>query len=498
MSKKNKFLKLSEEKQSPVYFFADFENRELVQEVNLEGEEKGDMDKIYDVPIFREGSFDHYWYGELKFDVDYLSKMIENFNKKVTSTDISFDQDHMPSLGALAWVEPNGLSIKSKVVNTATGQRAVNILYAKIKLTPEGYEKIIEKKMFRYFSSEVSSNYSTNEFEPGEEGSRDVKYWGPTLVGGGFTNRPFISHLGSAFNMFSTSQEELEEAGVELNVRREMMSENDVNLAFGSMAFSKSQKIENKVENQTTHQQDDGAEVGLPEKVEPQEFSNKPLNEEKKMKFSEFLELIKKAQSSNERVEIASKHKFSDEEQESMRLHLIATEEASIQASRLAEELSRQVEAEKERAKALADQNVELSRRVLEAGEQSYKHRVKAFSSKLHQENHTPAFVNVVEEFLLSIKADERKFSFSLNEDKVDLMTVLDMLFSKLPTEARVPEESDIVQTAPEVETPEEPVELSETEKRIAAYEQRYNQKPGSDIVDFIREDGSIDIGKLV
>ena len=508
MKRKNKnLMKFADVSQPSVYFFADFEDASLVAAPSSLGEPVSDqVKKLYDVPVFREGSFEHNWYGDLEFDINFLNKLVENFNKRVVPTDISFDQDHMPELGALAWIQPGGLYIKTSIVNTASGPRAMNILFARIELTPEGEEKLLTKRLFRYFSSEISQNYSTNELEAQADGSRAVKSWGPAIIGGGFTNRPFISHLGSAFNMFNTTAEEIEEEGLELSVAKSTVIDSNVNLAFGMMRFSRATPVvENKVEIPEADKQDGlSIEAPVADAQAPFEFkSQQTPYEEKTMKFSELLKLIKQAQSPQDRIELARKARFEDAEMEELRLHIISTEEANLEQAKVAEEMAREAAYERSRVVELSNANLELSKKVLEAGEQSYQHRVKAFSANLHQKGFTPALINSTEKLLLSIKTDERKFSFSVEANSLDLMGVLDLVFSNLPETYKVPEETDVIQTSPvnetsETEDPAPAPEPTEEEVLVQAFNARYGYLPSKEMVPFIRKDGSIDIGQLI
>jgi len=321
-----------------------------------------------------------------------------------------------------------------------------------------------------------------------------------------FTNRPFISHLGSAFNMFNTTAEEIEEEGLELSVAKSTVIDSNVNLAFGMMRFSRATPVvENKVEIPEADKQDGlSIEAPVADAQAPFEFkSQQTPYEEKTMKFSELLKLIKQAQSPQDRIELARKARFEDAEMEELRLHIISTEEANLEQAKVAEEMAREAAYERSRVVELSNANLELSKKVLEAGEQSYQHRVKAFSANLHQKGFTPALINSTEKLLLSIKTDERKFSFSVEANSLDLMGVLDLVFSNLPETYKVPEETDVIQTSPvnetsETEDPAPAPEPTEEEVLVQAFNARYGYLPSKEMVPFIRKDGSIDIGQLI
>lgn len=131
-------------------------------------------------PILREGKFKHPVFGELVFDEKKFKKFIENFEKRVVGRDISTDVSHEPDKGATGWLK--GLSVSEEEI----GGKKAKVLNAKLALTPWG-RQVVKDKIFRYFSVEFTDNFTDSK----ESG----KSFGPTIVGGGFTNRPFITGL---------------------------------------------------------------------------------------------------------------------------------------------------------------------------------------------------------------------------------------------------------------------------------------------------------------
>ncbi len=487
-----KFEQPSAENHESIYFFSSFDQATLLEE--YQAEDTPETEKVYEIPIFREGLFKHYWYGDLEFDLSYLNTLIKNFNARVTSVDIAFDREHMPNEGALAWVQPNGLSIRP--TQLSNGQIA-NVLFAKIKYTPEGVEQILVKKKFKYFSSEISEDYSTREKEPQPDGSYALRSFGPTLIGGGFTNRPFISHLGSVYSKHETDENKVKESGRQVDVIVDYLDGAEtIDFAFASYRFSDLQK-KSEVENQT--------------KVPDDEPVNTALTKtgEETMKFSEFISKLKSMTDAKERYTFASTcPRFEDAEKEEMRQHILQTEERAYNAHRLAEEQTREAASFKERLTQANEENIALSRRVLEANETSFQNKVKAFKSSMEANGHFPVVIKEVEEILLSLNTEERSFSFSTKEgeEKMDLIGVLGKVFAAVPKEYKVPDPSDLQEvnregTGPDAVTTgqatpaeEPPMELSDREKKIQAFTAYYGQAPEDDsLLDHIREDGSID-----
>ena len=123
-----------------------------------------------DIEMLRVGKFNHKKYGELDITEDILNSMVQNFNDGVIGREVSFDWNHKGE-EASAWL---------KEVRVEEG-----ILIGSVEFTDKGKESI-EGKKYGYFSIEYSDNYEDSE--SGEE-------YGPTILGGALTNRPFITKL---------------------------------------------------------------------------------------------------------------------------------------------------------------------------------------------------------------------------------------------------------------------------------------------------------------
>ena len=152
----------------------------------LETFELADKGKSVDVQILKTGRFRHPWWGVLRFNEQFFDGMVKNFNANVPQEEVAFDFQHRPELGAVAWV--------SKLFIDGSS------LMATMSLTDEG-KKAIKAKQFRYFSAEYTDNYIAYDFEDVENDDgvvveREIKNsYGPCLLGGGLTNRPFIKGM---------------------------------------------------------------------------------------------------------------------------------------------------------------------------------------------------------------------------------------------------------------------------------------------------------------
>ena len=143
-------------------------------------------DKTIDIQCLKAGKFRHPWYGVLNFDDKFFNSAIRNFEVDIPNPEIAFDFKHQPDYGAAAWI--NKLFVED------------NSLMANVTLTERGRQSI-KSKEFRYFSVEYTEDYSEYEFIEKKndngvlvEEERKISF-GPTVLGGGLTNRPFIKGM---------------------------------------------------------------------------------------------------------------------------------------------------------------------------------------------------------------------------------------------------------------------------------------------------------------
>lgn len=137
---------------------------------SIELQTEGDKTTTW-IEIFREGKWQHPKHGEIVGNQQLFNDFIDNWKNNIVGREISFDKTHDPSEGATGWVK------ELKVF----GDR----LKAKVELTPWG-EDLIKNKGFRYFSPEYTSKYTHKE---------TGKVYNNVLLGGGITNRPFLTDL---------------------------------------------------------------------------------------------------------------------------------------------------------------------------------------------------------------------------------------------------------------------------------------------------------------
>jgi len=160
MQKKKKVMKFQE---------ANFDKDRFFAMISLEGIGEIDSNAI-EVEMLRVGNFKHKLYGDLEITEDMLEKMVQNVADNVIGRDVSFDWNH-EGKKASAWL---------KEIKVEDG-----VLIGTAEFTKAGKESV-EDGSFAYFSIEYSDDYEDPE---------NGETYGPTIMGGSLTNRPFISKL---------------------------------------------------------------------------------------------------------------------------------------------------------------------------------------------------------------------------------------------------------------------------------------------------------------
>jgi len=130
------------------------------------------------IPILRKSKFTHPWYGDMDFDDEFFTLMLNNFYADTLGFEPSMDVAHEPDLGAIGW-------IKEVKYEDETLTLLPNML-------DEGLE-LIKSGKFKYASISMDRNYV--DAETGQA-------FGPVLMGAALTNRPFI-HRQEAVSLLS-------------------------------------------------------------------------------------------------------------------------------------------------------------------------------------------------------------------------------------------------------------------------------------------------------
>lgn len=130
------------------------------------------------VQILRTGKFTHPSYGELEITLSFLESLKKNFEAKVRKIDCSIDYSHESEKEAAGWMQELYLAEDAN----APGHMG---LFAKTRWTPKG-STVLSDREYRYLSADFVGNYIDPE---------TLQEYGPTLLGAGLTNRPFIKGM---------------------------------------------------------------------------------------------------------------------------------------------------------------------------------------------------------------------------------------------------------------------------------------------------------------
>jgi len=400
-------------------------------------------DKPIDIQILKEGKFRHPWWGILTFNGAFFKKLIHNFDQDIPQEEIAFDFQHRSDAGAAAWVKKLFQEGKS--------------LMASVLLTEEG-RKSIEKKEFKYFSAEYTDDYSEYLFEEevnenGETIEKEVKInYGPALLGGGLTNRPFIKGMKPV---------SLSEAGEIVTLEEILENEEEVNVEM-EKKLKDLEKEQKKLQDQMAALKDEKDEKSQKElkdlQIQLEEIKTdiKTLNEvgekKKRENAKSLTETEKKLEETSKKLEETSKE--------------------LAESNKRGKELSGKVDTLGDSVKTLMKSNEDLAVREYKTGMEKKLGDFKTMGA-------FPSTLKIIEPILFL--EETKKFSITLSEVKkegedpvkrtLSLADVIYDLLDSIPQEFRFSEseESEAITSASggkEMSVTE--VEKYATEKKIS------------------------------
>jgi hypothetical protein len=318
---------------------------------------------LIDIEMLRVGNFEHPSYGTLEITHELLNSMVNNFNKNILGREISFDWNH-EAKKASAWLRD------ARVEN--------DLLVGTVELTKSGKESV-ENKEYGYFSIEF-----TDDYKDAETGDK----YGPTIMGGALTNRPFISKL-----------------------RKIEFSLDDENI-----------KLYREVNKM------------------PEEIKREPVKvtEEADTKKDVKLEEFEKIQAKNQELE--DKLKKLEETK--------AAKEEDVKLEEFISAQNKQLQAMEDRIAKLTEANKALEEDSKKAKANAKVSEIKLFCDKLlNDEHHHPSVVETVKDLLLENPSDEKVYKFSetvgegddakTREVKISLMDVISNVLSAVPATQR-------------------------------------------------------------
>lgn len=209
------------------------------------------------IQILRAGKYHHPVYGEFEIKASDISKMKENFDKKIRGVDLALDFAHESHLEAAAWI----LALHPNSDNTE--------LWADVTWTPKGQAAVLNRE-YRYVSADFVFNFQNNE---------TLESFGPTLNGAALTNRPVIKEMAPVI--------ELSEGGGKSATLNEDNDDDETKNGKDREEMDKDKLIEDlKAEVASLKSKSQSEETKLSEankKIEALEAEKKKLDEEKKL-----------------------------------------------------------------------------------------------------------------------------------------------------------------------------------------------------------------------
>lgn len=143
--------------------------------------EDGTVGDITDIEMLKTGFFFHSMYGSINITDNVLNSFIKNFKANILGRDIAFDVEHDYTEGATGWLK------KLRKVNRKNSDKDERtFLVGSVDFTDLGRD-LIKSGKYKYFSIEYSLDFKDREDHN--------KSYGPTVLGGALTNRPYIPGL---------------------------------------------------------------------------------------------------------------------------------------------------------------------------------------------------------------------------------------------------------------------------------------------------------------
>ena len=178
------------------------------------------------VEVLRTGSFKHPEYGSFEITREHVLAFVENHKAKVRGIDIAVDFSHQSEGVAAGWM---------KTLSASDNDKGGVSLLAEVDWTPTALESL-QKKEFRYLSGDFTLDYV---------GEENGKHFGPTLLGAGLTNRPFIKGMDPVVQLSERKEGDSmnEQEKKELQDAKDAAAKAAKDLEAANLKLSESQKL---------------------------------------------------------------------------------------------------------------------------------------------------------------------------------------------------------------------------------------------------------------
>jgi len=163
----------------------------------------------------------HVNYGKVEINKEMLESFARNFSEGVVGVDLMIDYDH-EQRGAAGWIKSVFVSMDGTT------------LFGEVKWTPKGAQCLSDRD-FRYFSPEFTLNY----VHPHTGVSH-----GPTMLGGGLVNRPFLKMDAIVtFKENINKKDEVKMETIALNEHKAITSDLEKTISEFKLSEEKAKKL---------------------------------------------------------------------------------------------------------------------------------------------------------------------------------------------------------------------------------------------------------------
>lgn len=333
-----------------------------------------------DVQMLRSGKWEHPLFGTININSDTFKSFIKNFKAGIPYGQFAMDYRHMPERGAAGWIQ-----------KVYTAGNNGNELWYRVEWTPRG-EESIKNKEFIFSSIEYHDNYKDAE---------SGKTFGPTILGGALTNRPFIKGMKPI-----------------------AMSEDGETLLEFKQVYGASKDPENPGE-------------GGPDVMKTLE----EIKQDIERMSGEIKDLQKKLEADPENKDLKKQFEQLQASIAESQAELKKAEKSQGEGKKSFDELKAEKDELERKFNELSDQFKNLLTERKQEKVEAYRSRIKAKISEFKDIGVPPALLQVVEPILLADDAPKITVTLTDSEGKEDKMTLLNVvakIFEALPEEAKV------------------------------------------------------------
>lgn len=210
------------------------------------------------IEIMKVSKGTHPLYGEVEITQEHLVKFQENFENNARQIDIAIDFAHENDKIAAGWFKSVWLSEDKQS------------LYAEVRWTTEG-ARAVNDKLYRYFSPEFTFNYVDSQ----------GKSWGPVLLGGGLTNRPFLKDLTPLIQLNEKTRKDNKEMADVIKLQEDLLAAKSEKEAVALKLAAKESDVVKLNEKVTTLENENKKLVGMINLAEKKAAFDKALSEGK-------------------------------------------------------------------------------------------------------------------------------------------------------------------------------------------------------------------------